>query len=79
MSFHFQSKGGEQLDLMNRANVYANDEFDVFSNAQVDHSKIHKGKKMQKLKNDVEDKETVEKVNFIILDCCESVLCIHLF
>ncbi|KAK3880520.1 hypothetical protein Pcinc_014985 [Petrolisthes cinctipes] len=60
-----QSKGEEKHEIMDRANVYANDEFDVFSNVQVDRSKIHKGKMAKKLVNDEENKETVEKLKEI--------------
>lgn len=43
-----EEKTVRQVDYMDRANVYSNDEFDVFSRKEVDHSKIHKGKKVNK-------------------------------
>ena len=43
---HRQSKPATEEDILSeRANVYDNDEFDVFNRTDVDMSRIHKGKK----------------------------------
>ncbi|KAK3769238.1 hypothetical protein RRG08_005185 [Elysia crispata] len=51
----------EEEDLLaSRKNVFDNDEFDLFRNRNVDMSKIHIGKKNQKV--DLDDKSTIEVV-----------------
>ncbi|KAK7080972.1 Activating signal cointegrator 1 complex subunit 2 [Halocaridina rubra] len=53
-----EEKSTLQRDFMDRANVYSNDEFDVFSRKEVDRSKIHKGKKSNKfLKEKLDENE----------------------
>lgn len=50
-----------KLNVMNRANVYNDDEFDVFSSANIDRSKIHRGKMKKSLADDeaVKDKVSI--------------------
>lgn len=51
----------EEVDLLDsRKNVFDNDEFDLFRNKNVDMSRIHVGKKNQKV--DMDDKSTIEAV-----------------
>lgn len=47
---------------MDRANVYDNDEFDVFNKKEVDKSKIHKGKKSDRHQKESMDKASIDKV-----------------
>ncbi|XP_042865196.1 activating signal cointegrator 1 complex subunit 2-like [Penaeus japonicus] len=54
-----------QVDYMDRANVYNNDEFDVFNRKDIDMSKIHKGKKPNKQQKEGMDKASVDKVREI--------------
>lgn len=66
--FISQAKTVCQVDYMDRANVYNNDEFDVFNRKDIDMSKIHKGKKPNKQQKEGMDKASVDKVvmNFFL-------------
>ncbi|XP_071550104.1 activating signal cointegrator 1 complex subunit 2 [Panulirus ornatus] len=57
-----QAKTVCQVDYMDRANVYNDDEFDVFSRSHVDNSRIRKGKKPIHKKVYEADKESIDKV-----------------
>ncbi|XP_066960498.1 activating signal cointegrator 1 complex subunit 2 isoform X1 [Macrobrachium rosenbergii] len=52
----------EKKDFMDRANIYNNDEFDVFSRRDVDHSRIHKGKKSHEFNYNEDDTKMLKDI-----------------
>nr|XP_053641092.1 activating signal cointegrator 1 complex subunit 2-like [Cherax quadricarinatus] len=60
-----QTKTVRQVDYMDRANVYNDDEFDVFSRSQIDRSRVKKGKKSQHTEGLKTDKESIDKIKEI--------------
>lgn len=60
-----EAKTVRQVDYMDRANVYDNDEFDVFNKKEIDRSKIHKGKKSDRHQKENMDKASIDKVKEI--------------
>ncbi|XP_045615648.2 LOW QUALITY PROTEIN: activating signal cointegrator 1 complex subunit 2 [Procambarus clarkii] len=60
-----QTKGVQQTDFMDRANVWNNDEFDVFSRSDIDKSKVYKGKKPKHIETLGTDKESIDKIKEI--------------
>lgn len=56
----------DQYNMVDRANVYNDDEFDVFCRSSVDHKKIHKGKKLRHMQPYVADQETAAKVCYFV-------------
>ncbi|XP_068223003.1 activating signal cointegrator 1 complex subunit 2 [Palaemon carinicauda] len=52
----------EKSDFMDRANIYNNDEFDVFSKKNLDMSRIHKGKKSNAYIQEENDTEKLKEI-----------------
>ncbi|XP_076035518.1 uncharacterized protein LOC143021727, partial [Oratosquilla oratoria] len=57
-----ETKVVTEEDYLDRANVYDDDEFDVFRTKIVDHSKIHKGKKTQQYQPDKDHLERIKEI-----------------
>lgn len=60
---------------MDRANVYNDDEFDVFSRSHVDNSRIQKGKKSRFKKVYEADKESIDKVGVCLVNLFSDHFC----